>query len=108
MGESYWVYCDSCKHHFSVSNGGGFSFILINCDSCSEINGIDREEVYELMEKYKSSDLDYIKKFQLAAEELAGSCDCGGLFKAGAPQRCPKCKSSSLTRDPDGSSTFYD
>jgi len=35
--------------------------------------------------------------------ELAGTCDCGGRFASDAPLRCPKCRSTELDVEHEGS-----
>ena len=68
--------CKDCGHKFEYSLIGGFSFAIVNCDSCSAARSISWEEKKE--------------------KEEHGPCKCGGTFTNAAQPRCPKCQSANI------------
>ena len=130
MGMCYAATCDACGTHFTVSNGGGFFFHLLHCDTCGAEKSIGFDEIGEPHQRYlrglrgpycmASAEHDRRVReayrgepmteedYHAAVEELCGTCDCGGQFRFDALARCPRCRSSAHQRDPKGSLTFYD
>ena len=68
--------CLNCEHQFEYSVGGGYNFVIVNCDSCHQVN--------------------YISWKQKEASETHGICECGGTFRNDAKVRCPECDSDQI------------
>jgi hypothetical protein len=124
VGRSFGAICDECGARFTVNDGGGFAFHLLHCDKCGKEKHLPFEDIYEahcrylkgLPGPYCIATMDHDKEVQeqhpgppLSEEEyhaeverVAGGCHCGGRFTFDAPARCPKCRSSSCRRNPDG------
>jgi hypothetical protein len=128
MGHKYGAGGKTCGCKFEVSEGGGFLFHLLRCDACGESKSMSFEEIGEphiryvkgmkipysmataqndlrTQEKYPGKTLS-ARSYHIAVEKLAGSCQCGGFFKFNTKPRCPKCRSTKLSK---GEITlFYD
>ncbi|MHA1610600.1 MAG: hypothetical protein ACTSVZ_03870 [Promethearchaeota archaeon] len=76
MGRVFGAKCKACGEKFDYSEGGGFNFAIIQCDSCFRSKDVSWEE--------KDSKLEH------------GSCSCGGIFRNDATVRCPKCSSPDI------------
>jgi predicted Zn-ribbon and HTH transcriptional regulator len=128
MGSSNKAKCKSCGHKFEASEGGGFMFDLLRCDTCGASKSVGHDEVAEHFRRFvKGSGVRYSvatserdrqilqdpeispmseDEFHAKVEEHAGTCSCGGHFKYDAPIRCPKCRSTKIK---EGKTTeFYD
>jgi hypothetical protein len=78
MGTTNKAKCLDCQHEFEYSEGGGFTFAIINCDSCFRAKSVSWEEKKE--------------------KETQGLCECGGTFKNSAAPRCDKCNSANIQK----------
>ncbi len=118
MGCRFKATCNECHLEFEGSDGGGFFFHLLRCDSCSENRAIGFDEIGEPHLQYlkglpgpycvASSESDEIvresysgeplteEQYHEAVELLAGQCQCEGQFKFDAPIRCSRCGSSQI------------
>lgn len=118
MGTEYSAKCKQCGCKFTVSEGGGFFFHLLHCDTCGIDKSISFEELGELHLRYLKgltgpyciassahdkavrehypgepiSEEEYHGKIQ----EILGQCECGGHFRFNAPARCPQCRSDDI------------
>lgn len=97
MGHQFGAICSACGHHFDVSEGGGFIFDLLHCDTCGRTKTVDRDEARDANPEYHRM-----------PEKEVGQCRCGGHFLDSAPPRCPKCRSTEYEVDPDAPSIMYD
>ncbi len=130
MGSSRSMICANCRHHFGVNEGGGFFFHLLHCDRCGWTKSIGFDELGDLHSAYlkglpgayaiisRQHDLQVKAEYSgpplsepeyhAAVETSLKRHNCGGRFRFDAPPRCPKCRSTELEPDPDGSVTMYD
>jgi predicted Zn-ribbon and HTH transcriptional regulator len=120
MGQTYRAECRECGYRFEFDDGGGFFFHLLRCNSCGKPKSMGFEEIGEphlryikglntpycmttagsdryIQENYPGKPLSE-RGYHRAVEKLAGDCRCGGAFKFNAKARCPKCKSTKLTK----------
>jgi len=90
MGETITSKCRDCGEEFLLSEGGGFCFDLLQCDTCCETLQWDRRNgtVFTLED-------DGMKPI---SEKPIPQCKCGGTFKTDAPPRCPKCRSTKIDK----------
>ncbi len=99
MGQAFQATCKKCGHKFRVSEGGGFTFFLLHCDTCGQEKYLYEEEMGTAFknpserERWKA---DYVPP-----------CSCGGRFTDDAPARCPKCRGCDFDHS-DGCITMYD
>jgi hypothetical protein len=122
MGELYAATCLDCSHQFTDSEGGGFQFGLVHCESCGQSKSISHEKVEGVahrlfrMMKEQAHALgqpfdDYANQaplhvlapkaeaeYQRAVEATVGRCSCGGRLVTTTPTRCPQCKSQNIRR----------
>jgi hypothetical protein len=120
MGHRFEATCNDCQEVFEGSEGGGFYFYLLRCDRCGETRAIGFDEIGETHLQYlkglpgpyciasSETDEDVRESFTVepiteeqyhkAVERLAGKCQCEGQFRFDAPVRCPRCRSSQITR----------
>lgn len=118
MGAEYSAKCLDCSHDFSISDGGGFFFHLLRCNTCGESKSVGFDELGELHLRYlkglggpyciASSEHDEVvrndpsikpiteKEYHRKVKVFAGKCECGGKFLFGAKPRCPKCRSTNI------------
>lgn len=130
MGSQYGAICASCRHKFTVSEGGGFRFHLLHCDRCGRDKSIGFEELGEAHLKYlkglpgpyamataahdKEVQSTYEgeplsrKAYESYVEELASLCTCGGHYRFEAAPRCPQCRSSQFEVDPEAFDIMVD
>lgn len=130
MGQRTSVICLKCGHKFKADEGGGFTFRLLHCDSCSKTKSIPIDDFGNLHPKYlkglKGPDSEATKiydkhiqnnckgkalswkKRDAVIEKIVGNCKCGGSFKFNAKARCPKCKSLKFKEDKNGGVVQYD
>ena len=130
MGSAIGVICNACGARFEASRGGGFFFELLHCDACGGTKSVPHNELGDAhalrvrglggswtvatqeVDKrvQQASDLEPLTggDFKRLVERKAGKCDCGGSFRLDAPPRCPNCRSSDFTEDPEGGITMYD
>ncbi len=130
MGHSYQVTCDGCGRRFMVSEGGGFFFDQLHCDTCGREKGIGFDQLGEVRARYlsgmpgpyclASEDSDRRiqeehpgppltrEEYQSEVEHVAGRCKCGGQYRFNTPPRCPKCRSTMFALREGGPSILYD
>lgn len=132
MGAAAGFICRACGARFMVSEGGGFVFDLLHCDTCGAERHVSHQELGDIHFAYVKGlpgpyavsrmDLDSrIKQnypgkaltrdeYRVAAERSLEPCGCGGRFAYDAPVRCPQCRSTRETWDADPSAgyAFYD
>jgi hypothetical protein len=128
MGHRSEAICKECGAEFMFDRGGGFSFYLLQCDSCYRTKNLNFDEIGELHLRFlKGSDIPYSmagqkqwdnvrnnykgdalskEDYYKAVEDLAGICKCGGKFTFDAEPRCPKC--GSLEFEECGAQVDYD
>ncbi len=121
--------CLNCGNKFKVSDGGGFIFHLLHCDTCGKEKSISFEKLGELHLKYlKGLNVPYClaisehdryiqenykgdsiseEEYYKAIENKFKNCKCGGRFKFKAKPRCPKCKSKDF-KNIGKNQCFYD
>ena len=115
MGQTYIATCRKCGNLFGYSEGGGFHFHLLHCDTCGAektvnhkalgeihlrfIKGLDRpycgvsaKHDRSVQKHYRGTPISE-KDYFTAIEEFAGRCACGGKYTLKASPRCSKCKS---------------
>jgi hypothetical protein len=120
MGHRFKATYNDCQEVFEGSEGSGFYFHLLRCDRCGESKAIGFDDIGETHLQYlkglggpycfDSSEADKIaresypgepiskEQYHKAVESLAGKCQCDGQFTFNAPVRCPRCRSSQITR----------
>jgi hypothetical protein len=118
VGQYYEATCRTCGNRFTASEGGGFFFHLLRCDTCGANRAISFEEIGEPHLRYlKGLSVPYCgassehdqwvrenfegepineEQYHQAVEEIAGGCTCGGRFRFNAPIRCPECRSEDI------------
>lgn len=97
MGHQFGAICSACGHHFDVSEGGGFIFDLLHCDTCGRTQAVERADARDANPGYHR-----------ISGQHADRCPCGGHFLQSAPPRCPKCRSTDYQVDPEAPSILYD
>lgn len=119
MGQRRQATCAHCNYGlFWVSDGGGFSFHLLHCDTCGKEKSISFDQIGEVhlrylkglsgpycipssaydkrvRETYQGEPLTE-EEYHKVVEFLPKKCRCGGHFTFSSPPRCPKCHSSDL------------
>lgn len=91
MGRGYGAICNVCGTTFEVNEGPGMIAMPLHCDTCG-----------------KEWWWHFGPGGPMDKEPNPPSCDCGGTFTEDAPRRCPNCRSTDLSRDPQGHEILYD
>ncbi|TFH27974.1 MAG: hypothetical protein E4G98_05680 [Promethearchaeota archaeon] len=86
MGTVHQAKCRDCGHVFKFSEGGGFKFAIINCNSCHLAISVSWE----------------VKRRQ----NTHGKCSCGGTYSNEAKPRCEKCESANI--EDLGTTIYFD
>jgi len=132
MGSGAGYICKSCGTSFGASEGGGFYFDLLHCDTCGETHTVRHEDLgdihlgfvkglpgpyavtraamdRQIRQGYPGAPLSR-DEYHAAAEATLDPCPCGGRFRYDAPARCPGCRSTSemWDLDPKAPQMFYD
>ena len=132
MGSSSGYICKSCETRFKVSEGGGFFFDMLHCETCGNRKSVGHQELgdihlgfvkglpgpyavaraamdREIQEGFAGEPLSR-DAYHAAAEATLDECVCGGRFRYGAPSRCPGCRSTreQWDADPTAGKMFYD
>jgi hypothetical protein len=89
MGIEYTYECTECGFDGIWSEGGGFSFDILHCDTCANEKEIKLDADGNSVKAYRTK------------------CKCGGLFTKDAPARCKSCKTP-IARDTLVESIMYD
>ncbi len=120
MGQTYEAECKECGYKFEISEGGGFTFHQLRCDTCGASKNISFKIIGEphlryvkglqgpyclatsesdrrIQENYPGEPLSE-SDYHAAVEKMAGKCGCGGLYRFRASPRCPKCRSKQLVK----------
>jgi hypothetical protein len=123
MGTAYSYICRACGERFMATDGGGFMFDLLHCDTCGATTSVSHQELGEIhlgfvkglpgpyavaraamdrriQAEYPGETLTS-DEYHAAAEATVATCDCGGRFTYDAPARCPGCRSTSDQWDED-------
>lgn len=128
MGTRIGARCLDCDEDYSISEGGGFFFHLLRCDTCGQGRSVGFDELGETHLRYlkglngpyamvsaehdRRVQEDYDgeplaeEDYHREVERLAGACECGGSFRFDAPPRCPACRSTRY--EPAGGMILYD
>lgn len=89
MGQTNAVQCRDCGEHFSMSDGCGFEYEPLRCDSCGQETWIKRSLGGD---SWCTCSGDYKERL----EAVASSCKCSGRFLVDGPVICPKCYSKNV------------
>jgi hypothetical protein len=106
-----------------VSEGGGFFFDLLHCDSCGANKSVRHQDLGDIFFGYiKGLDVPYTMttaerdrrireeypgkplsktEYHAAVEANLKPCKCGGRFRYDAAPRCPSCRSAAEMWDAD-------
>ena len=76
MGSRHQAKCRDCGHLFEYDESGGFTFAIINCDSCHRMISVSWADK--------------------ANQKTHGKCSCGGTYSNDAKPRCKKCDSMNI------------
>ncbi len=132
MGSASGFICRPCGARFMSSDGGGFFFDLLHCDTCGATRSVSHQDLGDihlgfvkgLPGPYAVARRDMDRRIQAeypgkpltrgeyhtAAEATLEACKCGGTFRYDAPARCPECRSTSelWDVDPNGPMVSFD
>ena len=132
MGQRSGFICKACGTRFVASNGGGFFFDLLHCDTCGTTRSVRHQDLGDIhlrfvkglpgpyavarMEMDRRIQREYSGEpisrddYHAAAEATLEPCACGGQFRYDARARCPECRSTSeqWKRAPGTGLAFYD
>lgn len=129
MGHLLGVICKDCGEKYTVSEGSGFLFHILRCDTCGKgkpIRVTELEEIYSIYfeeinssifipsshpyifskDDYPFGPIDYFPYYH-KVEDFLGKCSCGGNFRLNAQNRCPNCRSTIYKKDPNGLDIQY-
>lgn len=106
-----------------MSEGGGFFFDLLHCDSCGANKSVRHQDLGDIFFGYiKGLDVPYTMttaerdrrireeypgkplsktEYHAAVEANLKPCKCGGRFRYDAAPRCPSCRSAAEMWDAD-------
>jgi hypothetical protein len=118
MGGQYEARCLDCGRRSTVSIGGGFFFHLLHCDKCGASASVPLDDIGDAHRRWVkglegpwtvvTSEWDREvqndptvesmsdDEYHQVIEEVAGGCECGGIFRLQAPPRCQVCHSAAL------------
>lgn len=117
MGQITAYSCTACGKDFRVSEGGGFFFDRLHCETCGTSASVSHRELgdihlrfvkglktpyaiaraaldRDIQEHYPGEPIGR-DEYHALAEATLDPCACGGRFRYGAPARCPNCRSTS-------------
>ena len=109
MGYSYEAICQDCGEKLRVNDGPGMFAHNRHCDRCGKSKFSGFEELDKLLGQGHNPSRAYDDVgYQAKLEQLVKPCRCKGRFRFEAPPRCPHCRGTSFTRDPNGHDMLYD
>jgi hypothetical protein len=89
VGEAFDATCKDCGTVSHVSLGGGFTFVMLHCETCGKPKTISLREPID------------------PDDDAYGVCECGGGLSHDALPRCSNCRSVDL--EPiEGTHVLYD
>jgi hypothetical protein len=112
-----------CGEHFSIRQGGGFFFDLLHCDRDGRERVVAHRDMGdthlgfvkglpgpyavsrsaldgEIKRTFAGPALN-VDQYHSAVEDSLEPCPCGGRYRYDARPRCPSCRSTAESWDPD-------
>jgi DNA-directed RNA polymerase subunit M/transcription elongation factor TFIIS len=129
MGRMFQAVCGKCSTRFAVRQGNGKKVHLLHCSRCGREKTVNTEDLAEFCRTSLNGFISCLainpserksarkipaamtpiddRKYTFILEHRAGICVCGAMFKVAGKVRCPKCRSSAFTRDPENPEITY-
>lgn len=121
MGSVFEAKCERCGYAWRASEGGGFLFVQLRCDTCGNVTARPRgapsgsnapmrtAEIRRLLsggaQQWERAGRPFTPVELEVIERFFGRCGCGGKFldenDSRARLRCVDCLSDKVSRGPD-------